>query len=121
MLKYGFWFWMFVSLLSSILCSRAGNIGLVRRDVPGWANLTSANPIWPLKAVPVAGFRRVYTSPSGKSATLANCQMTSSVSVFTFINGMGFGVSFDYLTVPLNPFSNLFAFGVDTTGNLLDF
>ncbi|KAJ7241801.1 hypothetical protein C8J57DRAFT_1477650 [Mycena rebaudengoi] len=81
--------------------------------IPGFADITSASWIWGPVVVPTGslGFRRVYTTPKGKFATVANCQAgtTRLTRMAFYINGRGGITSFPILNLPLNGFSNLFA------------
>ncbi|KAJ7486728.1 hypothetical protein FB451DRAFT_1391618 [Mycena latifolia] len=88
------------------------SIDLIPRTVPGFANITSASWIWGATSGPSIAFRRVYTSPAGKSAVLANCQADSANLKRFYLNGMGGFIQFAILNLALNPFSNLFAVSV---------
>ncbi|KAJ6609104.1 hypothetical protein B0H10DRAFT_2065509 [Mycena sp. CBHHK59/15] len=100
----------------------ASDSDLVRRD-PGFGNLTSASWIWapglmlqpPFVLGGNAGLRKVYTSPPGRSAVVANCQVAVSSKMSFYVNGVLKSTSRGTLYIPLLPFSNLFAV-VATTG-----
>ncbi|KAJ6572080.1 hypothetical protein B0H19DRAFT_677204 [Mycena capillaripes] len=102
-------------LLSQMLYARGENIVLTRRDIPGFADITSADWIWAgsRNFGQSAGFRRVYTTPFGKRAVVANCQASGVRQLTFFYNGMGGFVQFPIINLLLNPFSNLFAIRAD--------
>ncbi|KAJ7907130.1 hypothetical protein B0H13DRAFT_1618714 [Mycena leptocephala] len=91
-------------------------VDLAPRTVPGFADITNATWIWGTPgATGNLGIRRVYTSPTGKFAILANCQAGVVNNMTFYLNGLGGITSFPILYLPLNPFSNLFAFAVNAT------
>ncbi|KAJ6565381.1 hypothetical protein B0H10DRAFT_1965706 [Mycena sp. CBHHK59/15] len=87
------------------------------RCTPGFGDLTSASWIWapslmlqlPFVLSGDIGFRTIYTSLSGKTAVIANCQVRVSSRMTFYVNSLLQSTSVGTFYIPLLPFSNLFA------------